>query len=105
MECALGADIAQLPRSNGHTHCVRWLDDYIDQMRERLPLFGAVSPPFTRIGSIFNAVMSSAGVAVFVYLALTDSPFFLVFSLGAAALATTFIRIAVRAQRGDFERR
>jgi len=82
---------------------MKWLDDYIDRMRERMTYIKPVNPQFTRIGAIFNAVVSSAIVAFGISFGINQSPFGFVFALAASAMAAMFIRIAVRALRGDFD--
>ena len=87
------------------------LDGYIDRMHERElqmkrpAVFGKVPPQFTRPGSIFNAIVSSVMVAAAISFGFTQPPFGFGFLVAAvfAALATVFIRIAVRVFRGDFD--
>ena len=90
---------------------MKWLDDYIDRMyeresqRKRPAWAGKVPPQFTRPGSIFNAVVSSALVVFAVITSLTRPGFEIGLFVAAIglALAVIFIRIAVRVFLGDFK--
>lgn len=87
-----------------HTEAVNWIDRYIDRLWKTAPRIGNVSTSFTRWGSIFNAVVCSAIVVGGIYIGATDSPFGFVVAVGTAAMASVFIRVAMRVFRGDFDR-
>ena len=77
-----------------------------ESQRKRPAWSGKVPPQFTRPGSIFNAVVSSAMVVFTVIISVTRPGFeigLLVAAIGFA-LAVIFIRIAARVFLGDFMR-
>ena len=79
-----------------------WLDAFIDNMYDALPSrnFG----PFSVWGSLFNVVVSGILVTVFVWVSVTQPMDWLVVLgvAGGAGLFAMFLRIHVRARRGDF---
>ena len=86
---------------------VRWLDWYIDGI-QRSALTGALGRlhevgPFGRIGSVINvAFVAVAGVAGLVTGFTGASPGF-AFAVFAVVFEIVFVRVAVRAFRGDFD--
>lgn len=91
---------------------MKWLDSAIDALRRStlrlspshlqwmLDAFG----PYSRVGSIVNAVICG-GLAVFatVLLAVSGQPEAIIFLVLGSVLWLVFVRIAVRANRGDFD--
>lgn len=79
-----------------------WLDAFIDNMYDAMPSrnFG----PFSVWGSLFNVVVSGILVTVFVWVSVTQPFDWLVVlgAVGGAGLFAMFLRIHVRARRGDF---
>lgn len=90
-----------------HTGPVRLLDTFIDGMylnqinsESRLTYaFG----PFSLVGSLVNAIVCGAivGGAVMIGVQQSDAGFFIAAAVGLAPLSV-FIRVYVRARRGDF---
>lgn len=88
-----------------------WLDALIDGMRRMtyrlLPWspFGLVTSlgPFSRVGSIGNVVICSGLVVTSVVVGVADEPFAVATLLPTALMEAVFVRIAIRAWRGDFD--
>ena len=78
------------------------LDRYIDGMHRATFATGGRFGPFGSIGSVINVVMCGAlGAFGIVGVVRGEAP--LLFLLIAAFLETVFVRVAIRARRGDFE--
>ena len=84
---------------------MKWLDAYIDGMRRgtaRMNVMPAVGP-FSRGGSLVNVIMCSAITLFGMWFALTETTFAVFFVLIGLALTAVFVRIHIRARRGDFD--
>lgn len=88
---------------------MRWLDLYIDQLHRsssewtapmrRLEDFG----PFGRVGSVANALLCAGLGVVFVVMGFSGQPFGAAPVILPIALEVVFVRICIRAFRGDFD--
>ncbi|MEQ1736949.1 MAG: hypothetical protein ABL886_11180 [Rhodoglobus sp.] len=81
------------------------LDKFIDKMAAssrvapgRDPKFG----PFGSVGSTTNVVLGAVLLVFSVAAGLTSTPVYFVLTAAAAAMEFVFVRIMVRARRGDF---
>jgi hypothetical protein len=88
---------------NRHTDpVIALLDRYIDRMHRSTSTAGGRFGPFGAVGALVNVVMCGALGAFGAFgVVRGDAPWF--FLLIAAFLETVFVRVAVRARRGDFE--
>ena len=83
------------------------IDNYIDRLaasgmstvRGRLAKFG----PFGRVGSIFNVVFCGLLVVFGLVLGFMGEPTGFFLSVGIV-MEIVFVRVAIRARRGDFDR-
>ncbi|MFT4284374.1 MAG: hypothetical protein QM598_06010 [Protaetiibacter sp.] len=83
---------------------MRWLDAYIDGLHKTLP---AAAPtrsfgPFSVVGSFVNIVVCSI-VVVAGFAFAVQQPAALSVALVGLAMLAVFIRVHVRARRGDFD--
>ena len=90
----------------GHTRLVRWLDAYIDGMRNRIERMSprpVLPGPFSRGGSIINAIVCTL-IGVFgIASAFDGRPAAVGMIVPVVFLEIVFVRICIRAQRGDFD--
>lgn len=86
---------------------MRWLDVYIDRMRESTATwtggFVAELGPYSRVGSVVNVLMCAGIGVAFLVTGLGGGSFGLAPLIIPIALEMLFVRVCVRAFRGDFD--
>jgi hypothetical protein len=86
---------------------VRWLDLYIDHLHQSSMKWGVGSlldlGPFSRVGSVGNVIICGAIGVGTLLTGITGQPEAYAVAGVAALLDVVFVRVCVRAFRGDFD--
>jgi len=100
-------EVARRPYGFRHHVRVRWLDLFIDYLHlsyaDRAVGVRFDIGPFSRVGSMFNALVSVALGAITLWTGITGETTAYIGAVVAGVLAVTFVRVCVRAFRGDFD--
>lgn len=81
------------------------LDNFIDKMAKSFPPVPGRDPrfgPFGTVGSLTNVVLGAALLVFSIVAGITSQPAYFVLGAAAVVVEIVFVRIMMRARRGDF---